>query len=117
MKITVTSRSRAASSIDAVPVAVWRVSHGRSGPKFRWVAWVPGQFRGTPIHPAVVVDAGWNGSYHDAHWDGPAVMAFGPTPAKAKRRLRRALAAGIAEVVRDASVARFEARRLVRPGD
>lgn len=59
---------------------------------------------------------GWNYSFHDCQFN-PTIMAWGRTPSRARKALKRALAALAPMTTRDTAVARMEARMAVRPGD
>jgi len=61
----------------------------------------------------------WNGSYHDALYT-PYIIAWAKgrnAPIRARAMMREALGWFATQKHRDPSVARFEARRQVRPGD
>ncbi len=59
---------------------------------------------------------GWNNSFHDPIFDWGGILAWGPTPAKAVARARKAWCA-LQEEAEDPCTTRFRLRSLVRSGD
>jgi len=64
----------------------------------------------------VAICDGWNGSFHAADFDWGGILAWGPTPAKAVARARKAWCA-LQEEAEDPCTTRFRLRSLVRSGD
>lgn len=81
--------------------------------KGRWAAFAhPPLIRQEVTSPRGFVSDGWCGSYHAATFT-PFAVATGRTPGRARKALRRLLAAPAV----DPCVVRFERRSLVRDGD
>jgi hypothetical protein len=120
----VIARSKAAREPEEIPAWAYglhmvSLSNRVAGRQGRWLAVVPadnlietGQF---PMGSDY--DSGWNGSFHDCQYGQGLIFAWGRTPSRARKRLKRAMLHASTCKVLDSSIVRFNLRALVRPGD